>query len=196
MGRIGLALAGIGLLLAGAAQAGPITGKAARALLFVSPGAEVEILPQAGLAAADAALLSAVGATQAYYGAIALSPDEDLMVDATVAAANFHDTDSASVAALAQCEAKRLGKTPCVVAALIRPTGWQQRGLQLSADATAGFLADYQGGSGKALASSAATGLWGIATGKAAVKAAIAACAAKAVPPPADCTVVIADGPD
>lgn len=185
-----LAVVGFGTM---AAQADPITGKAARTLLFAPEGAEVEVLPQAGLTEKDAALLRTVGATQPYYGAIAVSPDEDLMVDATVAAANYHDTEAALVAALAQCETKRKGAAPCVVVALIRPKGWEPRGVQLSAAATLGFATDYKGKRGKALAISASTGGWGIATGDGAAAEAVAACAAKATPSASDCAVVVAD---
>lgn len=185
--------AGVCLGLGMAAAADPATGRAAEGMLFSPEGAAVEMLAQGFLTDADVKALELVGAAQPYYGAIAVSPDEGLMVEATVAAANYHDTDAAAAAAKAECDAKRKGAASCVVVALIRPKGWQAQALQLSADATAGFRKDYRGQGPKALAVSPATGLWGIATGEGAADAAIAACAAKAAEPATDCTVVVAD---
>jgi len=190
-------LAGLGLALVGlstmAVAADPVTGKAAKSLLFAPEGAEVEMLGAGLLSESDAAALTMVAEAQPYYGAVAISPDEGLMAEATVAAANYHDTATATLVALAGCDAKRRGKTACVVVALIRPRGWVPRALQLSAAATAGFAKDYKGRGGKALAVSASTGLWGIATGNGAAAAAAAACAAKATPPAADCVVAVQD---
>lgn len=176
-----------------ALAADPITGKAARALLFAPEGAEVELLLPDLLPEAEALALKMVAEAQPYYGAVAISPDEGLMAEATVAAANYHDTNAATLAALAGCDAMRKGAAPCVVVALIRPKGWEPRGLQLSAAATAGFGHDYKGRGGKALAISASTGRWGVATGDGAGSAAVAACAAMDSPPVADCAVVVAD---
>lgn len=180
------------VLAAGAAEAQAVDGKTAKTLLFPATGAVVELLPQDFLPEDQAALLATVGAQQPYYGAIAVSPDEGLMVEATVAAANYHETEAAERAALAGCEAKRQGARPCAVVAVIRPEGWQARPLQLSAAATEGF-ADYGRSGPRALAVSASTGLWGLGKGDSAADAAIAECAAKANPAATDCAVVIAD---
>jgi len=190
-------LAGLAVVVAAAlgtaAAADPVTGKVARAVLFAPEGAEVEMLLPGLMSDSDAAALGMVAEAQPYYGAVAISPDEGLMAEATVAAANYHDTDTATLAALAGCDAKRSGQTPCVVVALIRPKGWEPRALQLSAATTTGFAKQYKGRGGKALAVSASTGLWGIATGNGAAAAAAAACAAKATPPAADCVVAVQD---
>ncbi len=132
---------GFGLVvgLAPAAQAQAMSGADLAAMLFPPTGAEVELLKVDFLPADQAELLRQVGATQPYYGAIAVSPDEGIMVDATVAAANQHSVDAAAVAAVAACDAKRKGARPCEVVALIRPAGWQQRAIQLSSGATAAF---------------------------------------------------------
>jgi hypothetical protein len=191
MRRISLAL--MGMMMAGAVQAEPLTGKQAKSMLFEAEGAEVEMLAQDFLSDSDVAALQIVGAAQPYYGAIAVSPDEGLMVEATVAAAKYHDTDAASVAALAACDAKRQGNAPCVVVALIRPLGWSPQPLQLSADATAGFAKDYKGSNGKALAISASTGGWGIAVGDNAAANAVSTCLDRAGVTVSDCAVVIAD---
>jgi hypothetical protein len=182
---ISLALAGAALALP--VRAEPLGAAEARAMLFDNRGADVELLDIAGLSAADESGLLMVSGAQPYYGAIALSPDEGLMSEATIAAARFHDTDAASAAALKACEARRQGATPCQVVALIRPKDWEARALQLSAEATAAFVEGFTAGS--ALAISRSTGQWGIADG---AEAAVAACAAKA-PDAGDCSVVVQD---
>ena len=175
-----------------AALAQPMTGEAVAPLLFAATGAEVELLPAPFLPADQAELLKTVGAAQPYYGAIAVSPDEGIMVEATVAAANHHSTEAASVAALAACDAKRKGETPCAVVALIRPAGWAEQPFQLSSSATADF-ADYAKiRRDKAFAVSPSTGAWGMAKGREAAAKAVEDCAGKEVAP-LDCTVVLQD---
>jgi hypothetical protein len=162
-------------------------------LLFPPAGAAVEIVPQPFITKEQEAILAQVGAAQFYYGAIAVSPDEGLMVEATVAAANHHTTEAAARAALASCDAKRQGASPCVIVALIRPRGWQPRPFQLSSGATTDFLGDYQRvRRDKAFAVSPATGLWGIGKGRGAAEKALADCAAKAGGA-TDCTVVLSE---
>ena len=125
---------------------------------------EVELLPQDFLPADQAELLKTVGVSQPYYGAIAVSPDEGIMVKATVAAANYHTTEAASAAALKGCNAARQGARQCEVVALIRPRGWQPHPVQLSAAATEDFEANYRGRGAKAFAISTVTGDWGLGT--------------------------------
>ena len=173
-----------------AALAQPMTGKAVAPLLFAATGAEVELLPAPFLPPDQAELLKTVGVSQPYYGAIAVSPDEGIMVEATVAAANHHSTEAASVAALAACEARRKGATPCAVVALIRPAGWKEQPFQLSSGATADF-ADYARiRRDKAFAVSPSTGAWGMAKGRDAAARAVADCAGKEVAP-ADCVLIL-----
>lgn len=178
MTRLPLCLLTLGAsLIAASAHAGPMTGQAAKPLLFAAQLAEVEIMPEAGLAADQAQTLMLVGESQPYYGAVALAPDEGLMSDATVAATNFHDTAAATIAALADCNAKRKTASDCVIAAYIRPKGWKDAGFGLSAAATTSF-ADYDMKTG-ALAISVATGAYGMAEGQGAAEKALANCAAK-----------------
>jgi hypothetical protein len=173
------------------AHADALDGKAAKKALFAAAGASVQVMKQAFLADDQAQILGSVAMQQPYYGAIAVSPDEGLMSEATIAAANYHSVEAASAAAAAECDAARKGAAPCVIVAVVRPKGWEARPLQLSADATAAFRKDY-GGKGGALAVSAGTGAWGMAKGKGAAEVAVAACAAK-LSGPNDCTVVVAD---
>ncbi len=181
-----LRFAPVGLLAlaisAPAVLAEPLTGKDAKKLLFAPVVAEVEVMPEAGLPADQAEVLKTVGLSQPYYGAIAIAPDEGLMSEATVAAANFHDTASASAAALLECNAKKKTPTDCVIAAYIRPEGWKdanptEAGFSLSSDATAA-LQDYARKKG-ALAISPSTGAFGMAKGDTAAEQALTNCAAK-----------------
>ena len=65
----------------------PVNSQAAEAALYPAQGAEVTVLAGAGLSEAEAEILRQVGATQKYYGAIAISPSEGLASEATVAGA-------------------------------------------------------------------------------------------------------------
>lgn len=171
------ALLAVALLMTAPAAAEPMSGKDAKKALFAPVTAEVEILPEAGLPEDQAKVLVVVGEGQPYYGAIAIAPEEGLMADATVAAANFHDTAAASTAALAECNAKKKSAKDCVIAAYIRPKGWQEPGFSLSSDATAAFKGyDMKTG---ALAVSVATGAFGMAAGDGANEAAMKNCMAK-----------------
>ncbi|ESW60450.1 MAG: 5-aminolevulic acid synthase [Rhodobacter sp. CACIA14H1] len=165
------------------AAAQTVTGDAAASLLYPPKGGEVELTP--GILPKDQAkMLEMVAKDQPYYAAIAISPEEGLMSEATMAAANHHTVEAASAVALSQCNAKKKGAAECVIVAVVRPTGWEARPLQLSSSATEDF-SNYSG----ALAISAATGAWGIG---ASGDEAVAACAAKQQAA-TDCTVAIAD---
>lgn len=173
------------ILSAGAAQA-QTTISDVRDMLYPGAKPEVEILPNDFLPDDQAQLLKTVGISQPYYGAIAISPDEGIMVEATVAAANYHSTDAASAAALRGCNAARKGARECAVVALIRPRGWSQQPVQLSSGATDGFIENFKGASGKAFAVSPSTGDWGFARGANAAADAVADCGA-------DCRVLLRD---
>ncbi len=175
-----------------AALAQPMTGEAVAPLLYAATGAEVELLPAPFLAPDQAEMLKTVGLSQPYYGAIAMSPDEGILAEATVAAANHHSTEAASVAALAACEAKRKGTAACAVVALIRPAGWKEQPIQLSSSATADFAEYARIRRDKAFAVSPSTGAWGRAKGRDAAARAVADCAGKEVAP-TDCVLTLQD---
>ncbi len=168
-----------------------LTGKAAKKALFTDSDVAVEVTKHSFLVDQQPQIIGSVASQQPYYGAIAVSPDEGLMSEATLAAANYHSVEAASVAALAGCDAVRKGAAACVIVALVRPKGWEARPIQLSADATAAFSKDYDG-KGAALAVSAGTGTWGMAKGGNAAEAALAACSAK-LTGQNDCTVIVMD---
>lgn len=176
--------------LAQAAFAQVLDGKAAKKALFAADDVGVQVMKQTFLVDNQAQILASVATQQPYYGAIAVSPTDGLMSEATLAAANYHTVEAASVAALAGCDAARKGDVPCVIVALIRPKGWEARPLQLSADATAAFRKDYANKG--ALAVSASTGAWAMAKGADAANAAVAACTAK-LTGQNDCSVIISD---
>lgn len=175
-------VAGSGLAVAQAV----VSGDAASGALFDPKASEVELTAGDMLPKDQAKVLKMVARDQLYYGAIAISPDEGLMSEATVAAANYHSLEAASAAALADCNAKKNGAADCAIAALVRPEGWQPAAVQLSSDATAGFRDAYDAG---AMAISAVTGSWGIGADDA---AAVAACTDRN-PAATDCAVVIQD---
>lgn len=181
----GFGCVAVAVALASVAQAQTVTGDAAQAMLFAPGKAEVELSGGDILPKDQAKVLQMVAVDQPYYAAIAISPDEGLMSEATVAAANYHTVEAASTVALAECNAKKQGAADCVVVALVRPEGWAAQPLQLSSDASAA-MADYAGG---AVAVSAATGSWGLGD---TTDAAVAACVDRN-PAATDCVAVIAD---
>lgn len=172
------------LILALPALAQTVTGDEAEAMLFAPKAAEV-VITEGALPKDEAKMLAMVARDQPYYAAIAISPDEGLMSEATMAAANHHTVEAASAVALSQCNAKKTGAADCVIVATVRPEGWEARVLQLSSSATEDFVANQ----GAALALSAATGAWGIG---ASADEAVAACAAKQEAA-TDCTVAITE---
>lgn len=180
------------LLAAAAAAAQTVTGAEARAMLFDPARVEVGVIGHPALDEAGRTILTQIAGQQRYYGAVAMAPDEGLMSEALVAAANFHDMPAARAAALAQCDARRSGGRACVVVMEIRPAGWTQRPVQLNTDATRAFEDTWRRAGGeRALAISRSSGQWGIGTGAGATDAARAACAAMG--PATDCAVVIRD---
>lgn len=175
------------LSVAGPLAAGPVTSAVAEAALFPPKGAQAVILRSPGLSAADVEALRQVAATQKYYGAIAISPDEGLMAAPTLAATNYHDVQNARAAALATCNDKRKkGAARCVVVADIVPINWTKGAkIQLSTDATAAVESS---AAPRHLAISPTTGDWGQGANP---SAAVAACAAKKAAK--DCAIAISD---
>ena len=177
--------------LSGAGVAEPISGKEAAKLLFSPKGAEVEMLPVEGLSPESAALLQQVIKDYAYYAAVAIAPDEDILKsEATMLVANHHNAEAAAAAALAGCDKARKGGANCVVAAVVRPKGWEARALQLSVEGTVALKSDYGKNGERAMATSAETGFFALAQGADAQAAALKACAEKGA---SDCTIAVAD---
>lgn len=178
--------------LSGAGMAEPISGKEAAKLMFSPKGAEVEMLPVNGLSPESTALLQQVIKDYAYYAAVAIAPDEDILKsEATMLVANHHSAEAAAAAALAGCDKARKGGANCVVAAVVRPKGWEARALQLSVEGTVALKSDYGKNGERAMATSAETGFFALAQGADAQAAALKACAKKGA---TDCTIAVADG--
>lgn len=194
MRKTATALIGASLILSGlgqAAWADPLSGKEAVKQMFSAKGAEVELLPVAGQTPEDAALLQQVVKDYAYYAAVAIAPDEELLKsEATMLVANHHSTEAASAAALDGCNKARKGGADCVVAAVVRPKKWEQRALQLSVEGTVALTSDYGKKGERAMATSAKTGFFALAQGAGAQDAALKACADKGA---SDCAIAVAD---
>jgi hypothetical protein len=181
------------MALAGQAGAQAVDGATARKMVFKPKGVQVTIVAHDFLSEDDRKALAYAAEQQPYYGAIAMSPSEGLISEATLAAANFHDVDSARAKALESCNAARKkGTRPCVIAAEIRPSGWEARPLSLSASATEALRKEYGRGRGeKALAISPSTGKYAVSKGAGAADTALASCAATAGA--GDCRIAVAD---
>jgi len=188
----GLAV-GLLAMAAGAAvaMAEPIgSAEARKAVWPAKTGLAIVMRDHPKLAADQAALLATVASGQPYYGAIAFSPDEGIMVEATVAAVNHHSVEAAEAAALRDCDAKRKGDEGCAVAVVLRPDGWEARPFQLSHAATEALRKEYGRTGSRAMAVSDATGAYGLGAGEGAAEVAVIACATAGA---TDCNVVVAD---
>lgn len=179
------------ITMAGASLAEPVSGKDAAKMVFSPKGAEVEMLPVAGLSSESTALLQQVVKDYAYYAAVAIAPDEDILKsEATMLVANHHSAEAAAAAALAGCDKARQGGASCVVAAIVRPKNWQARALQLSVEGTVALKNDYGKRGERAMATSPQTGFFALAQGPGAQEVAIKACNDKGAN---DCAVSVAD---
>lgn len=177
------------LAAAGAATAEPVTGKEAQKMLFSPSGAEVEMIAHDFLTPENAALLEQVAAGYAYYAAVAVAPDDELLKsEATMLVANHHSAEAASAAALAGCNAARQSETPCEVVALVRPKKWKAQPLQLSVEATQALKSDYGRKGPRAMAISPSAGYFGLGQGEGAAEAALDACRAKGAD---DCVIAV-----
>ena len=178
-------------MLATGAVAEPMASAEARKMAYPArAGLAIVMHAHPKLPEDQAKLLSTVASGQPYYGAIAFSPDEGIMVEATVAAVNHHSVEAAEAAALRDCNARRKGKEPCAVAVVLRPDGWAARALQMSQAATEALRKDYGRTGPRALAVSPSTGAFGLGAGEGAAEAAVIACATAGA---TDCAVVVAD---
>ncbi|MGY6533944.1 MAG: 5-aminolevulic acid synthase [Pararhodobacter sp.] len=173
------------------AQAQTLGVAEAQAMLFPHDQVEVARYTLPGLSEEQTQIIIGVAREQRYFAAMAFAPDQGILAEPTVLAANYHSRETAHAAALAQCNALRSGGAPCTLALEVRPAGWEARALHLSADATEAFEGRFSQGAGpRAFAISDATAAWGTGQGSAAAETALAACAEGGA---TDCRVVIAD---
>jgi hypothetical protein len=183
-------------LAAGGAQAEPVGVRTAEKMLFSTRNVQTLVRADAGLSEVDVKTLQIMFKDNRfpYYGAVAISPGDGLVSEATNLAQNLHSPQAAAEAALKACNAVRKAETPCVIAADVVPKGWKPQPLMLNQDATAGIRTYKQGKGPKAMAISPATGAWSIAKGPGADTAALNDCLNKAQPMGSrDCAIVIAD---
>lgn len=175
------------------ALADPIDTRTARDLLFRGDDVEVIQVDMGSLSEQEITVLTTVAQTQKYYAAIAFAPDQGIMAEPTVMAANHHSPDSARAAALDGCDERRGNAgAACVIALEVRPEGWEERALMLSIDATEDFNDRYRRESGpRAFAASPSSGQWGIGLGEGASDAALSSCQGDSEV--SDCAVLIAD---
>lgn len=179
---------------AGGAAAQGIDGATAAGQLF--PVNKVAVgIARGALKPDEVAVIRQVAGQQKYYGAVAISPDEGIMSEATVAAANHHSVGAARRQAIDSCNARRKkGSARCTIVADILPAGFAPRAFSLSRDATEGFGESYGDSGERALAISPATGAWSIARGKGAARAAVKDCNRKAAANGArDCKLAVRD---
>ncbi len=173
------------------ALADPVTPDAAAPLLFAHDRVEVARYTLEGLSEDEREIIIGIAQEQPYYAAMAFAPDQGILAEPTVFAANYHSRETAHAAALAQCNALRTGGRPCTLALEVRPAGWEARALHLSADATEEFGGDFRRAPApRAFAISEQTAAWGTGAGDAAAETALEACAEAGA---TDCRVVIAD---
>jgi hypothetical protein len=177
--------------LAAPAFAEPLSAADVRKALPRDAAVTVEMIAHPKLPADQAKVLEMVATGQPHFGAVAFSPDDGLMSEATVAAVDFHSTEAASKAAVSDCDAKRKGRAGCAVVALIRPAGWQPGPIQMSASAAEAFRKDYGRSGRRAMALSVASGKFGLGRGEGADDAALAACNQGNAT--ADCVLAVSD---
>ena len=183
------------------ALAEPVGGKAADDMLFGVRGSSVAVAQD--LSEVEQVILRKVielSETQMnqplrYYASIAFSPDDGLTQEpGPISSANHHGVAAADAAALAACDAKRrAGTRPCRIGARVVPRGYAPQPLELSLGATTAYRETYRKARGeKALAISAASGQFAVATGAGAAATAVAQCNATSGGAN-DCVVAIAD---
>lgn len=201
----------VAILLPVMAGAEPISGAAAKEMLFSSRGVDLVMLPDAGLDAAQSATLAAIldqmkgSGFDNYFGAIAVSPtffsqlseqgEAAILGGLFQVAAAYHTPVAAADAALNGCNAARKpADAACVLAARMLPRKWKPQPMSLSVFATKDFRQYRKGKGPKALAASAASTAYAIVKGEGAAALALERCNANAAETGSpDCEVVIVD---
>lgn len=184
-------------LIALPAAADPLDTREARRQLYRADRAEVVQLDLPGLDAQQIQTLSNLAQTQRYFAALAFAPAAGILAEPTVLASNYHSIEAARAAALGQCDQRRAGQgAACVLGLEVRPAGFEDRTLTLSAEATEAFERRFRHTERpRAFAISPVSGAWGYsenATSPAdAATQAVNRCAASKGD--ADCIVVVAD---
>ncbi len=201
-----------GVLFPVLAAAEPVGGKAARKMLFGLRGVEVVLVEDSGLSGTEIQYVRMLMDSpdfrqlgKSYYGAMAYSSAfiSRIKSDGADAARSglvqfvegFHSPAAADAAALGACDAsRRSGEAACVIALRILPKRFKPQPVTLSLAATAAFRQYRRADEPKALAASAGSRAFRMATGEGAAALALAACNAEAgAAGSPDCEVVVAD---
>lgn len=169
----------IALMLATPVFAQPYTTKEVRKGLVRNDKAEITILLPEYFEGQNIDALTAAFSQQPYFGAVAVTLDENLTSNANTLVGNHHSIEAANKAALALCnKARASGSRKCQIAVEIRPAKSSGDPLALSLSATDIFYKEFRRAKApKALATSASTGKIGLGFGEAAEHDALAACA-------------------
>lgn len=209
--RVSVVACAVAVLLPGILAAEPISGTAAKKMLFSPRGVDVQIPGDSGLTTTQREFIKArIGtrefkAAVGYYGAVAVSPaffpKHEAEGDAAALSGLFqistrlHSVQAAESTALAACNAARgAGDAACLIAARIVPKRYKPQALTLSDTATTAMKLYRKGKGTKAMAVSTGTAAYAIAKGEGAAAAALASCNASAIATGApDCEVLIAD---
>ncbi len=189
------AMAGMGLAeplsFSDARKALPNAGKRVSVTTYADrvPESDIAKLQAAGLTLKQT--FKQIGASLEGYGAVAISPDEGLVVSYIKGVGQHHSLEAARNAAVNYCNAnKGQGAASCVVVVEASPRGAKDgAALTLSASANAALRREYRKLSApKAFAISPSTGAFGFDRGDGG--RAITACARGGA---SDCRIVVAD---
>ena len=144
MVKLGI-FAGLVVALAGAASAQTLTNREAGRQLFNTRGVSVELIKDPDLTDQEMGFVQEVAKQQIFYAAVAYSPGDGLVANATVAAVDFHSIPSAEAAALAACtERQENTSRSCAIVARVRPSNYEPRALEMSRGATEGYRSSYR----------------------------------------------------
>ena len=194
----------VSLILATQAGAEPLSFKEARKILPKANGKITLMSFEDRLSESDVAALAAanlklkdvfkgIGASLSGYGAVAISPDEGVLVEWISGVSQHHSAQAAREAAIAYCNSKKKrGSADCVTLVEVAPKGAKEDAvLTLSEKANAALRKTYRKmDTPRAFAISPSTGDFGMDRGDG--TRAIANCAS-AANKAADCVIVIAD---
>ena len=168
----------------------------ARRALYNANRVEVVMMENTGLNALEFAAMEEASSQMLYYAALAYSPDDGLLSNSTIAAADHHSVEAAHQAALDACNELRNGDAECIVVSHVRPRNWEGgRALQLGATATDDFRSNFRGGDApRVMVISPLTGKWSIMKGEGAEERALSDCNTRAAESGAtDCIVVVSE---
>jgi hypothetical protein len=197
-------IATVGMFVATQGVAEPVTFKEARKILPKANARVTLVTFEDRLSEKDIATLASanlkpddvfkgIGASLSSYGAVAISPDEGVLVEWLSGVSQHHSIEAARAAAIAYCNSKKKkASADCVTLVEVSPRGAKDRAaFSLSEKANAALRSDYRKlDEPRAFAISPSTGDFGMERGDG--TRAVAACAS-AANQASDCVVVVKD---